>query len=750
MSPGLRRPVCLLLACTGVLAGAQQPELPAPAVSDPQQLAPAIPDLARKVLAGYQEADPEKRLGNLFHLQMAAGDHSGALASLHALRALQQGRDPIHGGVACVPFELLAVARLKEASGQPFAAAFQSAFRERVGRMDDLEAVAAAGAFRFNPDRERKELQQLLDAQKGRTSLSPDVALELVRRYQILDAGGRILPLADALWADDDQRRFEIQDDFLIRTPDGASVSATVVRPRHAGHPVPAVLNFTIYTYPRKLAEAKESAAHGFAAVVAYTRGKRSSPDSTVPYEHDGADAAAVIDWISRQAWSDGQVAMYGGSYEGFTQWAAAKHLPPALKAIMPSVPVGPGIDFPMEGNVFENFPYKWIPYVTNTKGLDEADYNDPRWNGLDWSWFNSGKPYRDLEQLDGRPNPLFRRWLDHPAYDAYWQAMVPYGGEFSRITIPVLITTGYYDGCSISALYYLEQLKKHNPAADAYLVIGPYDHIGGQHQSQDVLLGYTIDPVARMDFHALRYQWMDHVLRGGPLPPLLKDRVNYEVMGANAWKHAPTIEGMSNGALKLYLNPIKAGDALLLSEAPPPKDASLRLRVDMADRNVLSFHQPMLIPSKTLDADNGFAFLSEPLKAPLEVSGLFSGSLEFITNKRDLDLNLQLFELTPKGEYIFLSYFLGRASYIQDRSHRHLLTPGRAQTLAFRSGRLTSRRLEAGSRIAVVLCVSKQPRLQVNYGTGKDVSGESSADAKAPLELTWRPGSFITLPVWR
>jgi len=82
----------------------------------------------------------------------------------------------------------------------------------------------------------------------------------------------------------------------------------------------------------------------GYAGVEGFTRGKACSPDKPIPYEHDGADAAAVIDWISRQPWSDGRVGMYGGSYEGFTQWAAAKHRPKALKAMMPSVTAAPGI----------------------------------------------------------------------------------------------------------------------------------------------------------------------------------------------------------------------------------------------------------------------------------------------------------------------------------------------------------------------------------------------------------------------
>jgi predicted acyl esterase len=68
---------------------------------------------------------------------------------------------------------------------------------------------------------------------------------------------------------------------------------------------------------------------------------------------------------------------MYGGSYNGFTQWAAAKHRPKALRALMPSVTVAPGIDVPMEGNVSLTFVYAWAPYVAEGKGLDDKRYGD-------------------------------------------------------------------------------------------------------------------------------------------------------------------------------------------------------------------------------------------------------------------------------------------------------------------------------------------------------------------------------------
>ena len=84
----------------------------------------------------------------------------------------------------------------------------------------------------------------------------------------------------------------------------------------------------------------------------------------------------------------------------------------------------------------------------------------------------------------------------------------------------------------------------------------------------------------------------------------------------------------------------------------------------------------------------------------------------------------------------------------MRDRTHRHLLTPGRRQRLDFRSGRLTSRRFEPGSRLVAVISVVKNPGAQINYGTGKDVSDETIADAREPLKIRWLGGSFLEVPM--
>ena len=129
----------------------------------------------------------------------------------------------------------------------------------------------------------------------------------------------------------------------------------------------------------------------------------------------------------------------------------------------------------------------------------------------------------------------------------------------------------------------------------------------------------------------------------------------------------------------------------------------------------------------------------------------MFSGRLDFATNKRDFDFQVQLYEHTIDGKYFQLTWpYTARASYVADRSRRQLLSPGVLQHLDFTSGRVTSRRLKAGSRLVVQLSLLKGPNGQINYGSGKDVNVETIADAGTPLTIKWYGSSYIDFPVGR
>jgi predicted acyl esterase len=263
------------------------------------------------------------------------------------------------------------------------------------------------------------------------------------------------------------------------------------------------------------------------------------------------------------------------------------------------------------------------------------------------------------------------------------------------------------------------------------------------------VLAGYTIDPVARISIaEDLRYAWFDYVFRGGPKPALLADRINYEVTGANVWRHAPSIAAMANGRLRFYLGAGQSGDGYRMTTAPSPVDTFVTLRVNLADRADVDRNAPGGgVLDTVVDTWNGLKFVSEPLSEPTELSGLFSGNLDFITNKRDFDFNITLYEWTAKGEYMLLTSYWARASHVGDLTNRRLLAPGERQRLSFTSVRLMSRLCQPGSRLVVVLSIIKNPGQQINYGTGRVVSDETIADAGEPLTIRWLGSSFLDLP---
>lgn len=714
---------------------------------------PALAALARQILrAAPAEGRPprEPELNERLCLQLQARDDEGALATVAQLREWKRGPLEPNGSLNAPLHELFARTRLAEARGVSPEAALDRAFSAMVKDQPGpgvyrLARTLAGDAAGFD-----RRLKELWEGLRARPHITREAACQLLRLAQLRDSLVRALPRAAALMAGEEARRYVIDEDVHITTPAGATLCATLARPRTQAK-LPTAFQFTIYANEYNRSEALHSASEGFVGLVANTRGKRHSRGPVEPYEHDGEDAAAVIDWIARQPWSNGKVGMYGGSYEGFTQWAAAKHRPRALASIMPSVAVAPGIDVPMEGGVFQSFVYRWIPYVTKLPGLDEAGYGDRKhWNGLSEAWFQSGRPYRELDVLDGTPNPVWRRWLDHPTYDRYWQRMTASEGDFANISIPVLSTTGYFDGCLISALHYFNAHTAQRPGARHYFLVGPYDHVGAQRQSADVFGGYRIDPSARIDIVALRYQWLNHTLRGGPRPGPLKGRLNYQVMGADQWKHAPSVAAMAKERLTFHLTGGASDQECRLTLKPPRQARGAELKVDLAERKTENGGQPELIEAQGIDMSNCIAFTSEPLETPLEVSGLFEGKLALTTNKKDFDLNLQLYERLAGGRCFLLSYFIGRASQIRDRHRRQLLVPGRECLLPFRSGRLVSRRLSAGSRLVLLVGVIKQAGAQVNYGTGKDVSDESVKDAGAPLSIRLSPESALTLPVSR
>jgi len=529
---------------------------------------------------------------------------------------------------------------------------------------------------------------------------------------------------------------YTIQDTVLIPTKSGIDISAIIVRKKTNSKPLPAILFYT--TYDQGTGDAifgKRSADRDYVGIVAYARGIRTDINNYKPYENEGTDIYDIIDWVSKQPWCNGTVGMFGGSYTGFSQWATAKNIHPALKTIVPQVAVMPGYDTPMENNVQMNLGLYW--------SHDNIYKKEPIRRSLPFEWFENGIAFKEMDSLAGYKNLIFQKWLAHPDYDHYWKNMVPTPEEYAKINIPVLTTTGYYDGSQIGALQYFKLHTKYNKNSIHYVVIGPYDHWGGQGRPAKNLMGYAIDSVANVSMMELAYDWLDYILKGKAKPELLKDKVNYQVMGTNEWRHSSTWQGINNDTLTFYL------DKNTLSAHKPKASKFEKQIVDFKDRENQNNYYTAEIIFDSLDVSNGLTFRSKPFEKEFSINGSFMGNLYATINKKDMDISLALYELTPEGKYFFLTRYVGRASYANDNTKRQLLQPKQKASIPFDTTRFVSKKINRNSRLVILLNINKHPFEIVNYGSGKPVADETLKDADLPLQIKWHNDSYIKIPVW-
>lgn len=637
---------------------------------------------------------------------------------------------------------------------QNFEEAFKKSYRKYVKNFDDIQVINLDKALiiRDPTDYYVSNFKNTYNNIKSE-KISQEIAIDLVKKYFLSTVFSSTRAIYFEAIKQDHKRRYTVNDRIVIPMKDGAVVSMVVVkRKEKSTTKKSAILVSSIYAGTNEVS-AMLAASKGYVGVIANTRGKRMSKSEIKPLEYEHTDVYEVIEWISKQSWSNQKVAMFGGSYNGFTQWASMKHkVHPALKTIVPMVAIAPGIDYPMENNVLHNYSYSWNFYVTNNKFLDfEASNDFNRWNSLKNTWYKTGVAFKKLDSLDGQVNTLWNTYMKHPSYDEYWKNMIPYKQEFAKINIPILTITGYYDDSQRGAMYYFNEHHKYTKNANHYLLVGPYDHWTAQTKPEESLRNYKLDKVALLNIEEnLIYQWFDYVLNGKEKPSILKDKVNFQVMDTDTWMHKPSLNAMTNDTLQFHLSSEKGNDFYALK--PKSNSSEISMSVDFKDRKTMnnSDYYPWPLERDQINIKDCLIFKSETLKEDVIINGSFSGNLEFSINKKDVDYSVILYQLTPEGNYFHLSYYIGRASYAKDREQRNLLIPNQKTQVSFNNSKIISKKLEKGSRIVVVVNINKNNNAQINYGTGKDINTESIKDAKIPLNITFTGNSSISLPVFK
>ncbi len=750
---------CLILLLITLSSFSQKIYFPKTNYADSNSLARHVPDLARELIKNYSVKDQTSYYDELFRLQIVAGLYDSAVLSIgnfNKIYCANNNELPLRGSYG---FHYRVYSELMAANTANYIitpSAYQTKFISDYNELSEKGKDNISYYFEGALSDYKNDLDTKIKGVRETDSLTTNDAMDLCRSYAIYKVTNATLNFGKSEMARIEKEKYIEDDSVLVKMPDGAKISLTITRSRKITGPQPVVMLYNIYAGQDPF-YTKYIASKGYVGIVANTRGKRLSPDPIEPLEHDAKDAYYIIDWISRQPWCNGKVGMFGGSYLGFAQWSAMKYMHPALKTAVPQVSVGAGIDFPMQNGIYMSYTLQWLHYVMDTKLTDEAGFGDSKkWHNLYENWYKNGKSFRSLDTLEGRPDPIYQRWLNHPDYDSFWKNMTPQKEEFAKINIPLFTTTGYWDDDQLGAMYYYQQYHLWNKNPNYYILIGPYDHGGSQWQPSKNLEGYTIDSLAATPIIDIVFQWFDHILKDSSLPAILKNRVNFEVMGANKWMHVGSLDKMHNDSVIFFLGNNPSGDRYPLLKSKPKSETYIQQTIDLKDRTELHFKDgdvdpfPVLIDSALNTEKIKMIFVSEPINIPYVLSGALDATINLIINKKDVDLVLDLYEQTPDGKYFALSENIQRASYAKDRTRRQLLQPGKMETIHITHTFITCRQLQKGSRIIVMMGVNKNPSWEINYGTGKDVSDETINDAEEPMKIKWYSSSFVKLPILR
>ncbi|GAB0156428.1 hypothetical protein CHRYSEOSP005_16930 [Chryseobacterium sp. Alg-005] len=726
------------------LFSAQKFFWPKVAISDSAALEKNISSIASKISENYKKPKRLDSLERSFKFDILAGNYKKSIATIQAYR--EAFADKNSAATKFINYELYAMAKdIEKNEKTDFSKALHKAFDIKYAALPDKYSFRIADVFAENTLTRKDKFKKTLESLKS-DSINIASATGLGFSYLDYKTTLGIQQRVKSLLAEKEKEKYMVETrDFKTRK--GGMVSITVTRGRNNKQPLPAILTNNIYAGNYDGALGKRAVAYDYVGVVVNIRGKRTSTDEIEPFEHEADDLYDVIDWVSKQSWCNGKVGMIGGSYLGFSQWAATKKMHPALKTVVPQVAVGIGIDYPMTNNVFMSYMLQWISYVTTNNLTDEDGFrNYKKWDSVNTAWYKSGKSFRTLDAFEGKKNKIFQRWLDHPGYDKFWKSMVPYKKEFRKINIPVLTTTGFYDADQLGALYYFKEYHKYHHNPNHYMIIGPYDHGGAQSYATNVLRGYTVDQAARINISDLAFSWFDYVMKNGKKPELLKDKVNVQIMDTNEWKHFPSLEASHNNTLKLYFT--KTSDSTqLLSKEKPVKTDFIKQIIDFKDRNNKKVYYKYS-KSDSLMANNVVIYQTPVLDKDIILNGAFTAKLKAEINKKDMDIIMSLIQIQPDNEAFYLSDYLGRASYTKNREKRHLLKPGKIEAISINNSTFVGKKIPKGSRLIVLLGINKTPEYQINYGSGKDVSDETIADAKEPLEIKWFTDSYIELPI--
>ena len=536
---------------------------------------------------------------------------------------------------------------------------------------------------------------------------------------------------------------------------DKVELNATLYLPKtkdESSSKTPVIFTLTPYISDTYHARAAYFASHGYAFALIDVRGRGNSGGEFEPFAQEPRDGHDVVEWLAQQSFCDGKVAMWGGSYAGFDQWATAKELPTHLTTIVPVAAAHPPLDYPSLDNVGETYDVQWFTFTRGHAGQQNLFGDQKFWRTKFLDAYKKHLPFKSLDSFVGNPLVNFQRILKHPMADGYYDAMVPTREQFQKINLPVLTITGQYDGDELGALtFYRDHLANASPEVRTkhFLVIGPWDHAGTRTPTDEVG-GVKFGPGALVDLNDLHRQWYDWTMKNGAKPEVLKNQVAYYLLapgntGANGeWKYADNFEALVANPRTFYLDS-KNGDANGVFRSGSlaenqPKEGADKFTYDPLDTKRGENVEGIDPKEKTagLDqtyalsiGDDGLVYHTAPFSNETSLIGCPAVTLWVSIDTPDTDLSADLYEIQPDGTSIALWSDIRRLRYRESLREAKLVKPGEMVRCDFNPGLFIARRLMKGSRLRLVISSPNSILWQKNYNSGGVVADETAKDAR-------------------
>lgn len=436
-----------------------------------------------------------------------------------------------------------------------------------------------------------------------------------------------------------------------VRARDGVRLATDVYLVDGATDPRPVILTRTPYDITSDVGYFPEIAEYfnraGYHFVAQDVRGKYRSEGESVIFVNEVNDGYDTIEWITQQSWSDGSIVMWGDSYYGYTQWAAASSKHPALRAISPRITglgLGEHPDLSRDGNTRDVFQSILLSYTTS---LFHDNF------GYEWRPEFTKRPYvqeyLDFQDEIGKPSPSFQLYFPHHLPVRRF----PEGHPFDRPAIPTLITTGWWDNCAMWVWRDYWNLQARATWKQAlHLVIDPVDHnynffgqapTSGEARAAvlDDFLPIYLDPSLEFfDYYLGRAEVQE------PLPA-----ARWNLVGTEGYRHSD--EWPPKGARQYEFFPTESGvlssvrgEVAVVSWTHDPDDL-----VPAPVRDQFSFLAEATSEHAISEREDVIAFTSARFNEATDLVGRVFFRATVSTSGPSMDLIVRLYDVKPDGE---------------------------------------------------------------------------------------------------